>query len=487
MNRALPTFHILWSPPAEQTGQDCACAAETAVFPSSPTCPETDCACSTASVLQRGRAGNPRRWQQTPLLYRTTLPDGHELLLPHRGPVGPVVLNETARSLLASFAQSGPLESTAARQLATLGLLVPLGVPQPALCPAPETHTLTAWLHVTNACNLSCSYCYVHTDGAPMDGATGRAALEAIFGTAARQRFGAVKLKYAGGEPTLNFDRVRLLHEQASLLAQSRGLALWETLMTNGVALSDEVLGFVAAAGLRLAISLDASRRAHDARRTLPNGGGTFDQVRRNVRRALQWGLRPYLSITLSGDEGEQPVDAIDLALELDLPFNLNFVRPARGRPSPATAAGQVAAVRTIFSRIEARLPRPSLLAVLDRADFGHPHAHACGAGRSYLVIDHCGRISPCQMDMARPAGDLHVEDPLAAVQAAFPHPSVEDQEHCASCPWRYGCAGGCPWLARQASENLLDPSPYCPAYRVLFPELLRLEGLRLLKWGAQN
>ena len=39
---------------------------------------------------------------------------------------------------------------------------------------------LTAWLHVTNACNLRCPYCYVNKSAEGMDEPIGRAAVEAM-------------------------------------------------------------------------------------------------------------------------------------------------------------------------------------------------------------------------------------------------------------------------------------------------------------------
>lgn len=478
---------ILYNQPIEPGDQDCACADDRSeplvLWALDRDGETTDCACASPSIspVDSRSAFLGQAWQYLPPLYQSSL-SGYEILLPAFAPAGPVVLNAYARAALDSYVQPHPLANTVARQLAALGLLAPMDNHQPALCPTAEHRTLTAWLHVTNACNLRCSYCYVSKDDMAMDESTGRAVLDSIFRTTADHGFRAVKLKYAGGEPTLNFDLVRFLHRWAGLLAEQQGVELHETLLTNGVVLPEEVLDFVSAAGMRLALSLDLSRQAHDARRSSAAGQRTFEQICHNMERAIQRGLRPYLSITLSGTSDEESAESVGLALEWDLPFNLNFVRPADGRPDERTLAGLVASVRAAFARIEAHLPQYSLLGILDRADFSRSHRHPCGAGHSYLVIDHLGRLSPCQMELRRPVGALD-GDPLETLYTAFPCPPVEDRPTCANCIWRYGCAGGCPWLARRAG-NVCNPSPYCAVYRALFPDLLRLEGLRLLKWG---
>jgi len=47
-------------------------------------------------------------------------------------------------------------------------------------------------------------------------------------------------------------------------------------------------------------------------------------------------------------------------------------------------------------------------------------------------------------------------------------------------CGW---CAGGCPLATYRATGRYDVKSPNCNIYRALFPEALRLEGLRLLKY----
>ena len=473
---------ILWSVASEQE-QDCsevrARQAVSLISLASPV--ETDCACAPACAGKASPVAAGRTFQRAPLLYQIALPAGHALVLPASSPVGPVVLGPAAQEALVSFARPRPLAGDLPRRLAEVGLLVPLEETRPIPAPAPAEDTLTVWLHLTSACNLRCGYCYVSQAAGAMDPATGKAALEAAFRAAARHNFRAVKVKYAGGEPTLAFSLVRFLHRQAGRLARRYGLEVRETLLTNGVALAGDVLDWVAAGGLRLAVSLDPSRRVHDGRRLSPDGNGTFERICRNIERAVARGVRPFLSITLCGEEGEEEAEAVALALELDLPFHLNFVRPADGRVPAARLERLIAAVRAAFARIEARPPRYSLLGILDRADFSRPRRHPCAAGRAYLVVDTAGRLSPCQMEMGRPVGDLSLADPLAAL-SAFPNPAVEERAGCAACPWREACAGGCPWLARRSSGRPDAPSPYCPAYRTLYPELLRLEGLRLLR-----
>jgi uncharacterized protein len=91
-------------------------------------------------------------------------------------------------------------------------------------------------------------------------------------------------------------------------------------------------------------------------------------------------------------------------------------------------------------------------------------------------------------MEIERTVTDITVDDPLGMIRASqigFHNPSVDEKEGCRECVWRYWCAGGCPLLTRRVRDRSDARSPYCTVYRALYPDLLRLEGLRLLKWKS--
>jgi uncharacterized protein len=61
-------------------------------------------------------------------------------------------------------------------------------------------------------------------------------------------------------------------------------------------------------------------------------------------------------------------------------------------------------------------------------------------------------------------------------------NPPVDEKESCRECAWRYYCAGGCPALTLRAAGRSDLKSPNCTIYQALFPEVIRLEGLRVLR-----
>jgi uncharacterized protein len=405
------------------------------------------------------------------------------------------VLNQAALGLLGRLpladaheaaAVAGPLAA-----LGALGLLV--AAPEAAIPPPPPPSVLSAWLHLTNACNLRCSYCYIQKSAARMDRATARQAVDAVIGAALRHSYPEVALKYAGGEPLLALDTLAEAHRYAQARCAAAGLALQATVLTNGVLLSAPRLARLRELELALTISLDGLAVSNDRQRPDASGLGTAEAVRRGIERAVAAGLAPTVAVTVTGASIGGAPELVSWLLERDLPFTLSFYRDHdRGRDRGALLAEEqriIAGMRAVYAVVEARPPRWSVLgALLDRADLSHAHGRACAAGEHYMVIDHAGRVAACQMAMDQPAARVGDTDPLGAIRLDARLPlgvPVEAKAGCRDCDWRYWCGGGCPIATLRATGRTDVKSPHCAIYLALFPDLLRLEGRRLLRWGG--
>jgi uncharacterized protein len=327
----------------------------------------------------------------------------------------------------------------------------------------------------------------VRKDDKAMDEATGHVAVEAVFRAAADHGFGAVKLKYAGGEPTLNFPLVRSLHARTEVLSEHHGMALREVILSNGLALPETILSALHDMGIKLAISLDGIGETHDIQR----GQGTFDQVAQSVDRALALGLKPHISITVTALSVDDLDDLVGYILDRDLGFNLNFYRETPCvAPSQGLRAENQRLIEGLHRALEViaeRLPQRSIIGgLLDRASFCYPHNRPCGVGQSYAVIDQRGHIARCHMEMDSSLGIVGKDDLVLAIGSktnGWRNLDVDEKRGCKTCEWRYWCTGGCPLLTHRVTGRVDVPSPYCEVYQALFPEILYLEGLRMLKW----
>lgn len=463
---------------------------------------ESDCACPTDD-LSSSRADDLIQDFDSyvlPALYTDTCADNFRLAFNPLGQAGVVVLNHSAFTLLSGFDQPHtlvdgvnaagnlPAGLETARRLVKLNLLNPTRSQRELRRSSPQT--LTVWLHVTNKCNLSCPYCYVNKTPDAMNMECGRQAVAAVFRSAVANNFHRVKLKYAGGEATLNFHTVLILHDYARQLANEYGLELEGVVLSNGVALTNPMIAAMQARDIKLMISLDGVDEYHDFQRPFANGRGSFEYVERALDRLSDHNFKPSICITVSNRNLGGLPKVVDYVLRRELPFTLNFYRENECSTSFADLAYSderlIGAMKAAFAVIEENPPPYSLLGVLvDRARLDMLHDRPCGVGHSYLVIDHHGGVAKCQMEIEQAITDVSVADPLRAIREdkrGVQNISVEEKEGCRQCTWRYWCAGGCPALTYRVTGRFDVKSPNCRAYKALFPEVLRLEGLRLLK-----
>lgn len=356
----------------------------------------------------------------------------------------------------------------------------------------PSNDTLVAWLHMTNACNLRCDYCYIKKNNDHMDLKIAQASIDAVIRSAIRFGYPKIKIKYAGGEATLRFSHIMKLHEYATDECARHDLKLEEVVLSNGTLIDAKMISQLKSMNLRLMISLDGVDEFHDTQRRFLHGGGSFQQIVKNIGVMLEMGFTPHISVTVTARNVAGLPAMISWILERELTFGINFYRENNHSASfEDLRSGEqklISGLLTAFKEIEKNIPEYSLLNCLaDRASLGSPHLTPCSAGKNYLVINQNGMISKCQMEIERPVTSIFASDPLTILQNSglgLKNLPVVDREGCRDCTWRYRCAGGCPIETFRATGRYDVKSPNCNIYKAIFPEILRLEGLRLLKYG---
>lgn len=464
-----------------------------------------DCACPTGG--ERAHPRHPVDLPAGPLVRAEgvvdlPLDDEHSVLFGSQGRGGVVVVNRTARDLFQRFTEPTSLDdlvraghepgeaAEVVRRLVEQDL-----VHEPGLVPAPEfaaSRELTAWLHVTNQCNLRCTYCYVHKSDESMDHATARETVDALVRSAVDNGFRSLRLKYAGGEASLNADVLFALHDHAVARCAEQGLGLSAVLLSNGVALPDRLATRLVERGIRLMISLDGLGAVHDAQRPTVAGKPSARRVVRTVDRLVRHGVAPHLSITITSGNVDEVAAVVRYALERGLTFSFNFFRDndcaSRFEDLQYEERSLVAGLADAFAVIEELMPPWSVLgSVLDRGQLVEPRRKSCGVGDDYVVVDQRGQVSQCHMEIGSTLGDVRHVDPVAAIRddgAGIRNLLVDDKEGCRDCTWRNWCSGGCAVATFRATGRFDVRSPNCNIYRAIYPAALRLEGLRLLRFA---
>ncbi len=464
-----------------------------------------DCACPVSTsghqpkVLPQVPAG---RLVKADGVLELPLDDDHTVLFGPFGNGGVVVVNSVAYSIFEQLAGPASLDDLVAagfaedeateviRRLYAHDIVCQVGVP-----PVPEfgrSEQLVAWLHVTNNCNLKCPYCYVHKSPESMTRDVARESVEALVGSAVRNGFRELRLKYAGGEASLNAGVVIELHDYALARCAAAGLGLSAVLLSNGVAIRDDFARQLADRDIRIMISLDGIGAAHDAQRPTLGGKPSSAMVMRTIDRLIAVGVSPHISITITGRNVAAVAPVVRFALERELTFSFNFFRDNECASTFADLQyeeqAMVAGIRDAFAVIEEFLPRWSVLgSVLDRGQLLEPRSRSCGVGEDYVVIDQHGNIAKCHMEIGDTVGDIRTTDPVTAIRndsVGIRNLLVEDKAGCRDCTWRHWCSGGCAAATFRATGRFDVRSPNCNIYRAIYPDAVRLEGLRVLRYA---
>jgi uncharacterized protein len=470
---------------------------------------EGDCACPIPVQKAFSAPGyrDDSAWKIAPSLYQSHLADGYGLAFNYMGNESVVVLNQSALEILHLFKQPRSFETVLSQsglethhpktlpvvqELITLGLLVNARKTPKEIR---TSDTLTVWLHVTNHCNLACDYCYLDKNLERMDFEIGQKAIDSVFRSALSNGFKRIKIKYSGGEATLNLPLVLQLHQYATELAAKSNLLLDGVVMTNGVALSLSMVERLKESQLRISISIDGVGDTNDIQRKFKNGRGSFSYVERTLNLLDGAGFTPTITITVTSRNAGGLAKTVEYLLGRNLPFSINFYRENECSASftdlKYQEADLIKNIKEAFHIIEQNLPSYSLLGALaDRARLDALHDRPCGVGDSYFVVNQNGGIAKCHMEIEKTITDIYAEDPLSLIRAdqlgIMNHP-VDEKEGCRDCEWRYWCSGGCPALTYRATGRYDIKSPNCNIYKALFPDVLRLEGLRLLKFGTPS
>ena len=177
--------------------------------------------------------------------------------------------------------------ATHIEELRTSGFLLAPGEAPEKLDVEPGS-TVTFMVNVSQRCNLTCSYCYVHEgqfDYADkpvkrMKQETFKRLVPRVFEMFPDRRNYA--FHFYGGEPLMNFPAIRVMCEAALEIARERGAGLTFYITTNGTLVDEAIADFFDRFRFHVYFSIDGDKHSHNQYRKYRNGRGSFDDVMRN-------------------------------------------------------------------------------------------------------------------------------------------------------------------------------------------------------------
>lgn len=354
-----------------------------------------------------------------------------------------------------------------------------------------KSKTLEIWLHVTNTCNFDCSYCYISKDNKSLDWITFTKIYYYIKEKIQKGKYSKLKIKFSGEEPLYQINLIRQIFTYVYKDLKKDHIKLEFAILTNGSIYSKEISKFILNNNVGLMISLDGVQEIHNQQIYTQNKLGTYQMVWGNILRYKRDGLEPMVTITITRNSVGHLNQLVRELLEKQIHFNFNFIRNkfVSMENSNETNKIFISGINNALREIKRNLPNWTLLDVLcDRVLLSTIREHCCSAGIDYYFIDHSGNVSTCQMVSREPFTNVSREGANTnnLCKPVFNNPSVKSIPRCNNCDYKYVCCGGCPLQNFRTHGTFISNSPYCSVYKKLIPKILKLEGLRILKYQGE-
>lgn len=346
--------------------------------------------------------------------------------------------------------------------------------------------TLIVELVVTEECNLTCNYCYMHNKKTLMTKDVLHKFMKNIHVLMSAYNCDKYHISYFGGEPLMNWDLVKYAIEYFKKDPRLDS----QVLITNGILLTDkEKYDFIRSSGCGISLSFDGLW--NEENRPMVGGQSSFDHYIKHKEfykqfRGCKVMVGPQNLDTLVEnfiffvDEMEYPIP--DFTLVRDDIWTWDAVKNFRVR---IKELGDEVIKRISSGKIQSTgLFRLWLLDTILSAKVGkRPMGCYAGCGGVGYLPD--GVFYPCARygtDKEYPLYDTNTnmffkENFEFLNQSKFCNPIVYDE--CKDCDIRLACTGGCNYsLAKNGNFERAKPiDQVCELYKAIYYETLRIHN----------
>ncbi len=322
----------------------------------------------------------------------------------------------------------------------------------------PDHRVLSAYLHVTQRCNLNCAGCYsLDAQRNALADAPLPAIKHAIDELAAS---GVMRLVISGGEPFLRED----LPEIVEHAKRSCGIAS-VTVLSNGTCMSDAALERLAPNVECVSVSFDGCSSEAPA---YIRQEQRFDELVSAVRAVQAAGIQAHIIPTVHAKNVDELSAYLNLSKELGATLNFSLLTC---EPDDEALGGLLPGedeLRALGRSLLTLDDGKPVLAMDAPVGLNITVKRRCGAGCESLSIGADGTVYPCHMLHREEyaMGNAFTGSVAEAVQGdvarTFRSLDAATFEDCADCAYVRICGGGCRARSLFASGSLESKDSYC-------------------------
>lgn len=325
-------------------------------------------------------------------------------------------------------------------------------------------------LHLTNACNLCCTHCYVES-GSPLSNEMSETSLLRVIDEFID--LGGKNLVITGGEPLLKRELLRKVVEK------SKESGIQKIVVdTNGTLLKKNDAEFFKKYSVHVGVSLDG---ATAATHNLVRGEGQFHKTLEGIKLLVEAGAYTTASMTIMKPNESEIEKLLNLAKRLgvsDACLNIvkNQGRAKKHADELAIPISRTSKIYELIRRSSRRIGIKTNLEQLFDNIWELARRETCGVGVTILSIHADGNVYPCDafIDENFKAGNIKTKS-LAELWSSsetlrrFRDLNVMKISGCKSCELRFVCAGGCLADIYYEHKSFTRRPSSCPSYRKIW------------------
>lgn len=343
-----------------------------------------------------------------------------------------------------------------------------------------DPESLNFWIHTTNKCNLSCSYCYISTLNTTggMSEETKRQLLDKLVETVQKRKITNIKFRLAGGEPLSQFKSWKTFIPQAKQVLKEEGCTLDTAFITNLTILNDEILAFSKEQSISYGISLDGLDDYNDTTRKFRSGAGSFKIIDSNLRKLMAHNIPVSVNTVVTNSNLEGLVDLTRYLIDLDVPFRYSIVKGEDIDPELLERCLlQSYSIMEEAIQTGWRFSRRHQFCDLKPNELGF---QTCASGFSGGAINVDGSLNYCHVhfgDAAQSSFSIFKEDmDLVDMIQQGSHLENMKSTDCSLCKYKSVCTSGCPVYRVKGKD------PQCSIYHQFIPRIYELQARERLK-----
>jgi len=352
-----------------------------------------------------------------------------------------------------------------------------------------EHHPYRLQLVISQSCNLSCVYCYMENNQSNARKLLmGREqAFQAVDHLTERSgRRHNLQVTFFGGEPLLNFRRIKEVVQYCKEAEQKYNREFVFELITNGTLLDGKIADFVIENDMLLFVSLDGWRQMHNKQRPSISGKDYHERILSNAKRMdreykkrkSKHTVKVRANLTPEFCDVEAVINffqshgftTIGISAIQDLPYS-------EGKTPGALSKEQMKELEETSNEMlmegfkhfkQGKRAGPYITKMLHKMVSSLSQYHStigirCGVGRNTNAVDVDGNIYPCHRYVNMKKYILgHTETGMDEEKTkAYYRQLIESARRtCSKCWIRHFCAGGCPWERSAPDGTICNPLP---------------------------